>query len=812
MSLKSHYIKTLFRAFKRDLSYSFINLFGLAIGLATAFLLLIYVLDELSYDKHIPDHERIFRLESKFQIKGKEDLFAATQIPLAPTLKDEYPEIESFVRIFQPNQTIFEHNEQIYQEDSLIIADSSIFTFFGLNVLKGDPVNALKEPNTIALSATLANKYFGSTNPIGQSLKTNNGDIYQVMAVFNDLPWNSHIRYNGIISSQTIAKEIGEERFNDRSSVSFWNISLLSFVKLHRNTKMESILDKFPAFYDKYMKELGDQINGNFMLLATPIADVHYNTRNLQYDMPTGNKSYLYILGFVGFFILIIASINYMNLATARSSRRAKEVGIRKVSGAYKNLIIKQFLGESVILSMAALVIAGIIILTSIPVFNEFAGKHFSGSILFQPQLLLIFIGMAIFIGLLSGLYPALYLSTFDPVKILKGISISDKSGAAFRRFLVVVQFAISAFMIIGSLIVSNQLNFMQKKELGFDKNNVVVLSLQDSTIRQNLESFKQELLKNPNIIAAGASSSSPGRNVGIRVMKIEGMDGSMEEKAINNFNVDYDYMKMMGFSLDTGRFYSKDRGTDPDGAYIINKKAAENFNWHKEALGKGFQDRLNLDANEVNKGEIVGVLSDFNYASLHNPVEPIVLLLSENTDFFGLLSIRIKPGTEKESIDWIKSVREEFQPYYPFDYQFLSDRLNEYYHEEMQISTLFKFFTLLTLFIASLGLLGLSSFMTQQKTREIGIRKVLGSTSGQIVKMFLFNFSKWVLIANIIAFPLAYYFMNKWLRDFYYRINITAMVFLLTLIFSLLVAIITVSWQSWKASRLKPAESLKYE
>jgi len=810
MSLISNYFKTLARAFKRDLFYSLINLFGLAIGLATAFFILIYINDELSFDKHFSDHERIYRLESKFWIKDKIDEFAATQVPLAPTLKDEYPEIESFARFFFGGQIIFDHNEQMYQEDSIFFTDSSALTFFDLNVLQGDPETALKDPFCMAISQSMARKYFNGA-ALGESLETNTGELYKITAIFEDLPWNTHMRFNGLISAQTIAEKYGQN-LDDRSSGAFWNINVISFIKLYPNTSMQGIYDKFQGFYDKYMKELGDMINGKFMLMATPMADVHYSDKNLQYDFPKGNISYLYILGFVGLFILIIAGINYMNLSTARSARRAKEVGIRKVGGAYKGLIIRQFLSESVFLSLAALIVASIIIVLFTPVFNVFAGKNFTTFMLFQTGYALPFLGLAILVGLLSGIYPALFLSSFDPVKILKGISISDKKGAGFRRILVVIQFAISAFMIVGSLIVSKQLNYMQTKDLGFNKENLITIPLRDSTLRQNLEAFKQELEKSPFIVATGASSSNPGSNVNIRVMQIEGADGSMEEKAINNYAVDYDYIKMMGFRLDTGRLYSKDRGTDITDAFIINKTAAEKYNWHENAVGKRFQDQLNLDGTANNNGKVIGVLEDFNYASLHNPIDPIVLLLRDNNRFWNNLTIRIKPGSETEAVEWIKKVREDFKPYYPFDYQFLSERINEYYKEEIQISVLFKFFTLLTLFIAALGLLGLSSFMTQQKTREIGIRKVLGSSSGQIVGMFLLNFSRWVLIANIIAFPAAWYFMNQWLMDFHYRIDIGILVYIITLGFSLFVATATVTWQSYRASRLQPAESLKYE
>jgi putative ABC transport system permease protein len=812
MSLIKHYLTGLVKAFKRDLFYSLINLFGLVIGLASAFLIYIYIQDELDYDKYFKDRERIYRLEANFNIKGKEDKFAVTQFPLGPTLMDEFPEIESNVRLFPTGAIYFEKNQDYFQEDSVYYADSTIFEVFSISLMQGDPSTALIEPNTIVISSSLAKKYYGDMNIIGESIRTNDNQVYTIKGVFSDVPWNSHLRYNCLISSSTIAKQIGEERFNDRSSGSFWNINVYSYVKLKANTSINAILDKFPSFYDKYMKEIGEQINGGFTLMASPISSIHYDSLNLQYDQPKGNKSYLYILGFVGIFILVIAIINYMNLSTARSARRAREVGMRKVSGAHRGALINQFLGESVLVSIAAMIVAIGLIFLVLPIFNEFAAKQFTLTGLMNPSISLILIWITVFVGLLSGLYPAFYLSAMDPVKILKGVAVSDKTGASFRRFLVVMQFAISVFMITGSLVVSSQLNYMRNKDLGFDKNDIVVVSLRDSTLRTNLEAFKQELRKSPLILDAGASTSYPGENLSKNVMRVEGLNGEMEEQVLHNFFVDYDYLSMMGFKVDTGRIYSKEMGTDYDKAFVINKKAAQDFNWHENALGKRFQNQLNLDGTARMDGQIIGVLEDFNYGSLHNPIEPLVILATDRTEFFGNLSVRIKHGSDDQAIEWIRSTREQFDPYFPFEYKILDDKLKEYYKEDYAISKIFKVFTLLTLFVAALGLLGLSSFITQQKTREIGLRKVLGSSSGQVVLMFMKDFGLWVIIANIIASPFAWYFTDKWLQNFFYKISPGFVFYFVAFLISMLTALLTVSWQSYKASRLNPAESLKYE
>lgn len=812
MSLITNYFKTLFRSFRRDLFYSFINLFGLAIGLASAFLIFIYIQDELGYDKHFKDHERIIRLESYFEIKGKPDEFAITQLPLGPTLKDEYPEVESFVRYMNAGTTIFEHNEEIYQEDSLMVADSNVFTFFGIDLLYGDPENCLKEPNTMAISETMAKKYFGKTNVIGEQLKDNNDQIYTITAVFRDLPSNTHIHYNGIISAASIAQRIGEERFNDRSAGSFWNVTLFTFIKLSPNSQFQTIVDKFPEFYDKYMKVLGDQIDASFQLKGTPLGQIHYHPKKLQWDAPTGESKYLYILGLVGIFIILIAAINYMNLATARSTRRSREVGMRKVTGASKALLIRQFLSESVIIAFISMIIALVLVFLVLPVFNDLAGKQFTLSQFFQPKILAILLGITIVVGLLAGLYPSFYLSSFNPVKILKGTLSNRPAGAGLRTVLVVFQFMISAALIIGSLAVSGQLNYMQKRPLGFDKSNLIVLDIPDTTIKKNLEAFKQELEKSPAIIETAAFRGGPGLFNGKQVMRLEGDNSEMEDHALNNYFVDYDYLDLMGIKMDTGRFYSREMGSDTEKAFVVNQAATREYNWGKNALGKRFHFGINLEGPPQRDGEIVGVMKDFNYTSLHNPVEPLVLILTDNNMIFGNLGIRYAEGKETDALNWIKTVREDFNPYYPMDYFFMDEKLNEAYKEESIINKVFRAFTILTLLVAALGLLGLSAFITQQKTKEIGIRKVVGSMPEQIIILFLRKFLVWVLIANIIAFPIAYYFITNWLQDFYYRIDFNYLLFLWALLISGFVAALTVAYQSWKASRMQPANSLRYE
>lgn len=812
MSLLRNYFSTLFRSFRRDLFYSLLNLTGLAAGLAASFLIFVYVKDELSFDRHFKDHERVYRLESLFTIKGKEDYFAVTQVPLAPTLKDEFPEIEDYARIFQAGPVIFKKDNELMQEDSVWYADSTHFNLLSSEFIYGDPDKALAEPKTMVLSASLSKKYFGESNPVGEVMETNDGQTFRITGVFYDLPGNSHIRYNALLSAMTIAENIGVDRFNDRSAGSFWNVNVMSFIKLKPGASMQSIIDKFQPFYDKYMKEIGEQIQASFVLRASPLAEMHFKASELGYDQPAGNRSYNYVLSLVGLFILIIAAINYMNLSTARATRRSKEVGLRKVVGANRGLLIRQFLTESLFLSLMAMVLAIVLIILLLPLFNELTGKGFGLTFLIQPENMIAMVLITLLTAVGSGLYPALYLSAFNPVHTLKGRGNGQGKGSGFRKGLVVVQFAISAALITGSLVVGRQLKHMQSRDTGFIKENLIVLTVRDSTIQKNIEAFKQELLNNPDIEAVASSGGAPGLNMGKVVMRMENNEGGLDERAVNFYSIDYDYIPTMGIRIAEGRNYSREMGSDKNKAFVINQAAVKECGWGESGLGKRWQFAINLDGSANYDGEVIGVVSDFNYASLRNPVQPIMLFLDSTSRRFGLLNIRIRPGTETKSLDYIKSVRDEFKPYYPFDYFFLEERLSEQYKAEATIHHIVQIFTLLTLLIAVLGLLGLSAFMTQQKTREIGIRKVLGSSPEQIMLLFLKEFMRWVLLANAIGLPVAWYFMNGWLQDFYYRTNIGAGIFIVTVLGSLLIATATVIWQVLRASGLQPAESLKYE
>jgi putative ABC transport system permease protein len=816
-----NYLLTAWRNTTKDKFYTLLNILGLAIGLTAAIYIFLYVVDELTYDKSHLNHKRIYRLESHFVINGKDDLFAATQIPLGPTIKDEYPEVEEYVR-FAPTGTIFlKYGDREFQEDSIVYADSTIFRVFTHPLVKGDPAAVLSRPYTLVMTESMAHKYFGDEDPIGKTLRSVEGNLYEITGIIKDLPGNLHMKFDGILSVATVRDQIGVERFNDRSAGSFWNIGIYTYIMLKEGASMEPMLEKFPAFYEKYMKSIGDQINGSFTLMAKPLARIHHHSGDLGYDQPGGNIKYVYVFSFVAMLILIIACINYMNLATARSSRRSKETGMRKISGAQRKMLIRQFLIESMVIALFSTLIALLLSRILLPYFNMLANKSLTFSVLYTPAILGGIIGLALLVGLISGSYPAFYLSSFDPVRVMKGQTDTRGGNGLLRKVLVVFQFAISVAMITGTFIIGSQLRFLQDSDPGFDKENLLVMEMRDTTFKKSLEPFRQELLKNPDIRGVAFSTGNPGYNIGIQVMRIEGDSGSMVDRAINNYLVDYDYAELMNLKLVEGRFYDRNMKSDAEKAFVINETAAKKFGWvdstsreggnYASAIGKRFQFGINLDGTANRDGVIIGVVRDFHYASMRNPIEPVVMILSNNDQFLFFANIRISDKNRQKSIAYIDKTRQEFKDIYPFKYKFLDENMRDYYQGEQRIGMLARTFSLLTVIIAALGLLGLSSFLTQTRTREIGIRKIAGASANTIVMMFAREFSVWILLANIIAAPIAIIFLNKWLQSFPYKTEIHISIFILGLLISLFVALFTVSLRVFQAASINPADALRY-
>ncbi|HPG32657.1 MAG TPA: ABC transporter permease [Lentimicrobium sp.] len=804
----SNYLRSAIRNFNRNKFYSVINILGLSLGLTATIFILLYIKDELGYDKHFAQYDRIYRLEGDFTINDKHDRFAVSSSALAPALKIEFPEIESFCRFAQNDNAIIKYNEKEFYEKKVLFADSTAPAMFSLKFTEGNPLNSLNEPFELIMSESTAKKYFGTEPAYGKSVKTGNGNSFKVSGVFEDLPDNTHLKFDILMSANTLASLFGRERFNSLEPMAFWNVSMYSYIKLKPNSNIADIEAKFPDVYNKYMKSIGDQINASFSLLTTRLDKIHHASK-LAADQPVGNMAYIWVFGAVAVLILLLASINYMNLATARAATRAKEVGLRKVVGANRLQLGTQFLSESMILSIAALLISLALIQLLLPAFNDLSGKNLSFSLFTNIGIFAGILGISLLTGLLSGIYPAVVLSSYQPAMVLKGKLKNGSKSTWMRKVLVTFQLIISVTMITGTLVIYNQLGFMRDADLGFDKENLMVVDIQDTTFRKRVDEFKEELLRNPNILAASSSLGVPGDGISIQVMRVE-KENKMQEYALNLIPCDYDFPNLLRLTFVNGRSFDREMGTDKLEAAIINEAAATAMGWGKNAIGKKIHFGFELDGSGGRMLKVIGVVKDFNYVSLHNKVEPLVMFIPNfpaNT-----LSIRLKPGYTESTIDFIRDKWNLFGANRPFDYRFLSKDFEKQYMAESKLGKVFSTFAGLSIFIALLGLLGLSSFIAMQRSKEIGIRKVLGSSVSKIVFMLYKESILLVMIACVIAIPVSAYFLKDWLQNFAYHVDITWLTYAIAVLSSLLVALISVSFHSIKAATSNPVNAIKYE
>ena len=804
---------TLFRNFSRNKFYTAINVVGLSVGLMCTILILLFVQEELSYDKYNVNHKRIVRVGSDFTISGKRDRTATSALPFGPTFVEEFPEVEGFVRFRQSGRQQFKYGEKEFYEERISYADSSVFTIFSFPLLKGDPKKALTQPYTIVLNETLANKYFGDEDPIGKVLHIGENTPYTVSGVMKNLPANSHFRFHAFYSMKSLEAIRGPEAFNSQQPLSFWSFSNYTYLLLNEKANSDILLERFPGYYNKYMKALGDQLGVDYKLIVQKLADIHLRSQ-LQWDAPTGNIKYIYILSVIAIFILSIASINYMNMATARSSKRAKEVGIRKVVGAQRENIIRQFMFESISLTVFALIIALICVELLLPFFNQLVDKDLVLSVFTTPEVILFNVILAVILGIISGSYPALYLSSFQPAFILKGYNGAKGANGLLRKLLVISQFTVSTIMISGTIIVASQLVYMNNKDVGFTKENVVVAVVRDSVLRTRIDALKTELKKNPNIKGVTTSSSMLIFGGSKTVHLYESNEG-MQQYALNFNVVDFDYLDVMGMNVLEGRDFNREIISDTASAFIVNQAAVNKFHWLKGPLGKKLQLGVEIegeDSGGVMLGEVIGVVQDYHYQSLKDVVEPMSLIVSDDQNHKRVLYVRINSENRKESIAYIEKVWDKFCPNMSFSYDFLEDQMKENYENEERLMWIFSLFSLISILIASLGLFGLSSFMAEQRTKELGIRKVLGASVNKLVYLLTKEFIRLILIANLISVPISYWALSLWLSDFPYHLSIGIWVFVVTLVVSLFIGLFTVAWQSFRAATSDPIKAIKYE
>ncbi len=793
-----NYLKIALRNFQKHKGYSFLNIAGFSIGIACCLLILIYVRHELSYDKHHQDVERIYRIAQDIRTKTANRIFACVSPMVAPTLKADYPQVEYAARIIPARSRLVRREATFFYEDRFMYADQELLDLLTFQFIQGNPQEALTRPNTLLISQRMAHKYFGNVEPLGKTLEINQ-ENYEITGVVADSPENTHIKYDLIASLGTL------KDWNEMSN--WYSTMFFTYLKLKPNVDVEEFFSQVSRLADKYVGEQLDNWGTVFHYFLQPLSSIHLHS-HISYDLePPGNPVYIMIFSFVGLFILLIACLNFMNLSTARAANRAKEVGLRKVVGAQKLQLISQFLGESLLIAFLSLGLAMVIARFAVPFLNRLTGITLIFDVLLNPFVLLSLIGGTFLVGLSAGLYPAFVLSAFRPAVTLKGTLSTGSRGLSLRTILVVVQFSISVVLIIGTLTMYKQFNFMKNQYLGFEKEQKLILPLRGGIdIQKSFEAVKDMFSKHPSIAGVTVSSTVPGRGVSNFSIKLVGEDDSKNQSMYHMY-FDDDFIPIYGIEMLAGRVFQKDMKTDFMGAFLINEAAVKAFGWNnpEEALGKhlltGYGGRTN---------PVIGVTRDFHYRGLQSQVEPLVMeFLPWN---FRYVTLSIDISNLKDTLAYVESQWKTVFPGYPFERFFLDTDFDRQYRADEKVGSLFGIFTLLGLVIACLGLLGLASFTAESRTKEIGIRKVLGASVGGIVLMLSRQFTKWVLLANCVAWPVAYYFMFKWLKNFAYRTSIGIWPFVLSGAFALMIAFLTVSYQSIRAAVANPVKSLRYE
>jgi len=800
-----NYIKIAYRNFWRNRSFSAINIFGLAIGIAVCFIILLFVQDELSYDRFNTNADRIVRVVFKASINGGKIFEANVMPPTAQTLKNDYPEVEEATRLREMGKPKVTFGNKTFKEGTFAFADPNFFKVFTLSFIKGDAKTALQQANSVIITEEMAKKYFGGEEAIGKVLDLNNHELYKVTGVIAALPSNSHFHFDLFGSMQNLS---------EAKDPSWMSSGFFTYLLLKENYNYKNLEAKLPGMVEKYMgpqiaQSMGMSLSqfrtkGNELGFALqPLTDIHLHS-NSNYELgPGGDIKYVYIFGAIALFVLLIACINFINLSTASASKRAKEVGIRKVMGSDKTELVKQFLLESVLLTFIALFIAFLLVQLALPVFNQLSGKGLSLGYAIKPWAA--FLSLGLLVGVLAGIYPAFYLSSFKPISIIKGKLGTANKSMGLRNGLVVFQFFISVSLIIGTLVVYQQMEFIHNKKLGYNKEQLLVLP-NSWALGKNEQLFKEQLLKDPRVVNATVSGYKPAgpTNNNNFLAYPEGRENQMMKTL--RYNVDEQYIPTLGMQMAAGRNFSKAFATDSS-AIIINEAAVKAFGLTNKSIGQNITWAKGHTGEKVNY-HIIGVVKDFNFKSLHEQVTPLLMVLNPES---GLI-FKVRPDDVSGLLSAMKQQWEKFNVEEPFTYSFMDELYNKTYSAEEKTGKILNIFTSLTIFVACLGLFGLAIYTTEQRTKEIGIRKVLGASVLQITNMLSKDFLKLVLIACVIAFPLSYWLMQKWLQDFAYRITISWWVFALAAVIALFIALATVSFQAVKAALANPVKSLRSE
>ena len=793
--LKNLFVIALRKIIKEKI-YSAINILGLTIGITCSMFLLLYVLDELSFDRYHSKADKIYRIVSNIKEPDNAFTWAVAQIPLADELRDNYPEVENAVRFFGTGRNLYKYGDQQFYEEGFYLADSTVFDMFDYEFISGDKNTALDLPYSIVLTESISKKYFGTEDPMGKSIKNQQNEEYKVTGLIKDVPENSHFRFDALQSRSSIPGYQG----------SWGNFGVYTYIELPRGYDLEKMYTSLDTIVAQKVDPIFKDVGISIKYELQPIADIHLHSKIQDEAESGGDISYIYIFGAIACFMIIIACINYMNLATARSANRGKEVGVRKVMVAQKPQLITQFITESVLIALISLLVSLVAIYLLLPAFNSVANKSIPFGYILQGPVILSLVGIVVFVGIVGGSYPAFYLSGFNPVNVLKGKGASKGGSVLFRKALVITQFSISIFMLISTMIVFDQLEFIRNKDLGFQKERVIKITLSERELRQRGPALVEKFKQSPLVEKVGMADASPGEGIGKLLIQVEDSEGKMVDRGVDLYSAGFDFVPTMGMEIVQGRNFSRDVISDTTYAVLVNEAMVKRMNW-ADPIGRKFV----FGSREPVEKRVVGVVKDYNQNSLYDVIEPLMIILNDN---LRNVFVRVREGDVRQSLASLESIWNEVNPNFPFEYNFLDQDFDSQYKADEKRSKIFTVFSALTLSIACLGLLGLAAFTTEQRTNEIGVRKVIGASVPSLIILVTKEFFILVAISMVMAFPVAWYFTDGWLQNFAYRIELTGewLTFILSVLLAFLITMATVGFHVIRAAIANPVNSLRDE
>lgn len=799
-------LKVLWRNLLGNKLYTFLNVIGLAVGIAASTLIALYVLDELSYDNYHKKKDRIYRLTTNLDLSGAMQA-AVTNMAVGPTLKKDYAEVENFVRFFGGSGEVeLTVDNQVFKTNNVRFTDSTVFDVFSYNMLQGESSSALTAPNSVVLTKSLAQKIFSSTDVLNKQVRMNNS-VLNVTGVMEDVPPNSEMQFQALVSMLTLPEQT-RQVFNQ----DWFRIAAYTFVLMENPIDPLDFEDELDEVNTKYVLPWGEangsEASHDYML--TPLSELHFDNRH-EYDQPKGKKSTLYIFVLLGFFLLLIAAFNFINLSLAQQRKRSKEVGVRKTLGASRSSIMRQFILEACLLTLVALILGLALTEFFLEDFNQVSGKSIKAVDVFTPGIMLIELFIFVFIAVLSGAYPAFVLSNLKPTTVLKGTQQKEGKVGLFRKSLIGFQFLFSIFMISGSFLVGDQLEFIRSKNLGFDKENLVMVNLpRDTTARKNARAWI-DLLDNDERIVSYSRSNLPTGNSPEIMFRIE-QEGRLKERTVKCLFIDDKFAEVLGIDVVQGRFFSPDHPTDAQQAFVINETAAKEFGWGDNTLNKQIQWGLLADNQATNDGKVVGVIEDFNFQSLHNALEPLILLYAPGLQGGTTVSIRLAEGDYTTTLDYLEEEWGEMVKTHDFDLSFYDKAIESNYTDENKLFTIFMFFSAVSVILASFGLFSILSYSIQSRSKEIGIRKVLGATDIQLMWIVARDFVILMFIAFAIATPVVYYLWMGWLNDFAYQTSLHIVSLVASLAIALFMVVLTVLYHGYRISKANPIDTIRVE